>query len=70
MTSWVIVEKNTGKAVFETYSRKMADAVNRKKFNVLPILEYLQEFNRKVKEQKQKDEWLRKTNKEIRAGAV
>ena len=45
-TSFVIVDKQTGKAVMETFNRATADAVNRNKFDVLPTLEYLQKLNR------------------------
>lgn len=44
--SWVIVDKETGKALFETFEKKTADAVNRKKYRVVPILEYLQSQNK------------------------
>ena len=46
VTSFVIVDKQTGKAVMETFNRATADAVNRNKFDVLPTLEYLQKLNR------------------------
>jgi hypothetical protein len=39
--SWVIVEKATGKAIFETFNAKVAGLVNREKYDVVPILEYL-----------------------------
>ena len=45
-TSFVIFDKQTGKAVMETFNRATADAVNRNKFDVLPTLEYLQKLNR------------------------
>ena len=45
-TSFVIVDKQTGKAVMETFNRATADAVNLNKFDVLPTLEYLQKLNR------------------------
>jgi len=47
--SWVIVEKATNKAVVETYSKNVADVLERNKFSpykAVPILKYLQEFNR------------------------
>ena len=47
--SWVIVDKQTGKAIIETFKRATADAINREKFNVLPALEYLQQLNRSLK---------------------
>jgi hypothetical protein len=48
--TWVIVDKQTGKAVMETFKRATADAVNRDKFDVLPALEYLTKLNRLIKE--------------------
>ena len=47
--SWVIVNKATGVAVFETFNQNTAKAINDKLYKAVPILEYLQEFNRRVK---------------------
>ena len=47
--SWVIVERTTNKAICETYSKGTVEAINKAKYKAVPILEYLQEFNRKVK---------------------
>lgn len=46
--SWVIVDKVTDEAVLETFSDKIAKAINTEKYNVVPILEYLQSLNRKL----------------------
>lgn len=43
--SWVVISKETGEAVLETFDRKVADAVNTKKYTVKPILEHLQSLN-------------------------
>jgi hypothetical protein len=51
--SWIIINKATREAVFETFEQSTADAVNRDKFEVLPALEYLQQLNRSIKEQTQ-----------------
>lgn len=40
--SWVIIELSTGTAVFETFSKAIADSINRDKYKAVPILEYLQ----------------------------
>ncbi len=48
--SWVIVDKKTGKAVHETFDEKAAGAVNRDLYDVVPTLDYLQDYNRRVKE--------------------
>lgn len=39
--SYVIVSKATGEAVFETFSRKVALAINREKYDVIPIIDWL-----------------------------
>lgn len=44
--SWVIRDKATGRAVFETFNPALARAVNPAKFEAVPILEYLQSVNR------------------------
>jgi hypothetical protein len=44
--SWVIREKETKKVICETFSRRMIDSLNTLKYEAVPILEYLQEFNR------------------------
>ena len=49
MSSWVIVEKATNKAIFETFSKKVANAINRRNYEVMPILAYLQSFNKGIK---------------------
>ena len=48
-TSWVIVETATNKAICETYSMGTVAAINKAKYKAVPILEYLQAFNRSVK---------------------
>jgi hypothetical protein len=47
--SWVIVEKATKKAICETFSYQTVEAINKLKYEAVPILEYLQSFNRGVK---------------------
>lgn len=44
--SWVIVERSTGHAVFETWSLRVASAVRRDRFRVVAILDWLQSLNR------------------------
>jgi hypothetical protein len=46
--SWVIVNKETGTAIMETFNKSTADAVNTVKYKAVPILEYLQGLNRKT----------------------
>lgn len=49
MTSWVIIEKSTGKAIAETYVKAKADRVSRELYDVKPIAEYLASLSRKEK---------------------
>lgn len=44
--SWVIVRKSDNVAVFETFSRTVADAVNRDRYDVLPAYDYLVGLNK------------------------
>jgi hypothetical protein len=48
--SWVIVSKETDSAIFETFNRRTAEQVNITKYDVVPIGEYLANFNRQVKD--------------------
>lgn len=48
--SWVIIEKSTGDAILETFSKRVVDCLNTEKYTAVPILEYLQKLNRKIKE--------------------
>ncbi len=50
--SWVIVRKDTGEAIFETFNEKLVSKINHQKFKAVPILDYLQELNRKTKQQR------------------
>ena len=47
--SWVIVDRQTGKPVLETYSAKVAGAINLARYEVLTALQWLQRFNASVK---------------------
>jgi hypothetical protein len=44
-TSWVIVERATGNAVLETFSKTVVDAVKQDKYKAVPIREYLASLN-------------------------
>ena len=46
--SWIIVEKDTRKAVMETYEPAVHDAVNTDKYKAVTALEYLNGLNRGV----------------------
>jgi hypothetical protein len=45
--SWVIREKTTGRVLFETFDARKVDALNKEKYEAVPILDYLQSLNRK-----------------------
>ena len=46
-SSWVIVNRLTGQAVLETFSEELTMNVNLDRYQVVPILEWLQSLNRK-----------------------
>lgn len=46
--SWVIREKETGKVIGEIFNPALALAINVAKYEVVPIMEYLQSLNEKV----------------------
>jgi hypothetical protein len=46
--SWVIVEKATGKAIFETFNEKVARVINTEKYRAVPIKEYLTSLNKGI----------------------
>jgi hypothetical protein len=48
ISSWVIVNKETYQAVFETFKEKTANSINQSKYKAVPILEYLQTINAKI----------------------
>jgi hypothetical protein len=48
--SWVVVQKDTGKAILETFDPKMVAAINLDRYRVIPILEYLTTLNRQIQE--------------------
>ncbi len=49
VSSWVIVNKGTGLAVFETFHKATADAINERLYRAVPILQYLISINGKQK---------------------
>lgn len=48
IASWVIVNKATRQAVFETFNENTARAVNPRLYEAVPILQYLQSLNKKA----------------------
>ena len=49
--SWVIVNKETGQSVFETFDARKVAALNTEKYKAVPILEWLQHLSRTHKSQ-------------------
>ena len=47
--SWIIVNKATRQAVFETFNENTAKAVNGKLYEAVPALQYLQQLNERIK---------------------
>lgn len=48
--SWVVERLEDGKPLFETFDPKVAKAINTGKYRAVPILEYLGNLNRKIKQ--------------------
>jgi len=48
-TSWVVREKTTGRVVFETFNPTIVARLNTDRYEAVPIMDYLTEFNRRVK---------------------
>lgn len=51
--SWVIVNLETGAAVFETFDPAKVSALNTVKYKAVPILEWLQSLNKIPQDQRQ-----------------
>lgn len=49
--SWVVRNKHTKEVVAETFNSNVAKAINKKKYEAVPTMEYLCELNRNIKEQ-------------------
>jgi hypothetical protein len=49
IASWVIVDKITNKAIFETFSESIASKINVEKYQAVPVLEYLQNLNKQIR---------------------
>jgi len=47
--SWIIVDRATGRSVFETFERATAERVNQDKYEVLTALQWLIRFNNSVR---------------------
>lgn len=47
--SWVIREKESGNVICETFNAQLVAALNTAKYEAVPILEYLQDFNQRAR---------------------
>lgn len=47
--TWIVVNKTDAKPVAEIFSKRIADKINREKYQVVPVLDYLSDLNRKIK---------------------
>lgn len=45
-SSWIIVSRDTGKAVLETYNFEMVQFVNLDRYRVMTVLHWLQSLNK------------------------
>jgi hypothetical protein len=46
--SWILREKATKRVICETFSKRIVDAINRDKYEAVPILEYLVSLNKQL----------------------
>jgi hypothetical protein len=49
ISSWVVVRKSDKQAIFETFSKRTAAAINTERYTAVPILEYLVSINGREK---------------------
>lgn len=45
--SWIVIDRRTGEAVLETFSRAIAEKINQDRYEVLTTLSYLIRLNTK-----------------------
>lgn len=53
--SWIIINKETGKAELEIYSSRLAEKVNPAKYTVMKTAEYLAKLNKSIKHEAKND---------------
>ena len=47
--SWIVIDRNTGLPVYETFNQAIAAKINEARYEVLTALQWLQRFNASVK---------------------
>ena len=57
VSSFVVIRKEDGVAVFETFNHEIVKKLNKEKYEAIPIMKYLCDLNKKIK-----DEACRKMN--------
>jgi hypothetical protein len=45
--SWIIIDRTTGKPVLETFERRIAEAINQERYEVLTALQWLVSLNKR-----------------------
>ena len=58
VSSFVVIRKEDGFAVFETFNHEIVKRLNKEKYEAIPIMKYLSDLNKKIK-----DEACHKTNR-------
>lgn len=48
--SYVAVSKETGIGIFEFYNPLLTEKINKDKYTVLPVLTYLEQLNKSIRE--------------------
>lgn len=51
-SSWVIIKKETGEVLLETFSAELVSKLNPEHWEAVPIMEYLGNLNKKIKSSK------------------
>ena len=49
--SWIIRNRHTAEVIGETFNAAVVAALNTAKYEAVPIMQYLQELNRKIKQE-------------------
>lgn len=48
--SWIVVDRATGKGVLETFNRKVAEAINQDRYEVITTATWLARVNASIKD--------------------
>jgi hypothetical protein len=50
--SWVVVDRETGESVLETFSKRLAESINQNRYEVVTALQWLHRFNGRARDDK------------------